>query len=537
MDDAASGAAGALLPGGAARCGKSRGGHRRRSPDDARRVEEDARRRREACIRAAVDANTCAFYLPHKNRCCRLAATSDSQYCGAHQSPENDKHEQGTSNSNGQVAERQSKQKRRRVPCPLDPSHTIYEDEVQKHVLVCPSNKHRQEAQPWYRQGINRLGDASKGSGEHQVPTLDDVRVMLRNVEACFAADTSASAAPTEVDVPPEAGRILSTTSTSSQSEPTDARMDAQRLAIASHMRQAGMLPPPGEMAERCYPCVEVGAGRGYLAHACYVLGSRALVLVERRAYRFKAERFMGKQETENISLVRARGDAADVDIGFVLKTQLPPSSQGERVAVCGKHLCGVATDHALVAASRLAETEAPKSAVGVGVGRLSGVAIATCCHHACSYDEFVGVGYLREKIFPPTHMNSVVRECGLFECLKRVSSWAVDGSSGQHGGAPQPPTPPILPAKRVAEDEAEAEAECNVRVTAPSTIADVLREVSRELAPARRLELGTMIKWVLDEARRRWCEATLGNGAHANVVKYVSSEVSPENRLLLVKY
>jgi len=62
--------------------------------------------------------------------------------------------------------ERKSKKDRgRRVPCPIDPSHFIFEGSIAKHVLVCPAVKQKQEAEnkEYYRKGINLGGFGDLG--------------------------------------------------------------------------------------------------------------------------------------------------------------------------------------------------------------------------------------------------------------------------------------------------------------------------------------------------------------------------------------
>jgi len=98
-----------------------------------------------------------------------------------------------------------------------------------------------------------------------------------------------------------------------------------------------GLLPPT---SDRTY--VEMGAGRGYLsAMVCEGWGAPHTVLVERQAYRFKAERSIRKHSTGG-GVERLRLDLAD----FAMHAA--PSTYGRRVVVTGKHLCGGATDMAL---------------------------------------------------------------------------------------------------------------------------------------------------------------------------------------------
>jgi hypothetical protein len=69
-------------------------------------------------------AALCAFVVPHKNRHCKRTVVLGQQYCGNHLHLD----------SASTVA-------RIRIPCPIDPSHTAYEDIMHKHIKVCETAK------------------------------------------------------------------------------------------------------------------------------------------------------------------------------------------------------------------------------------------------------------------------------------------------------------------------------------------------------------------------------------------------------------
>ena len=92
----------------------------------------------------------CHAYMKRKGRFCRQQPTGDDKFCGNHQQYNN-------SSSNGNQPQ---KRHRIRVPCPIDPSHTIYQDQMEKHRLVCPKLKQQRELfqRPYYRKNINTGG-------------------------------------------------------------------------------------------------------------------------------------------------------------------------------------------------------------------------------------------------------------------------------------------------------------------------------------------------------------------------------------------
>ena len=73
-----------------------------------------------------------------------------------------------------------------------------------------------------------------------------------------------------------------------------------------------------------------------------------------------------------------------------------------------GKHLCGAATDLALLSVLH-----------SLDLARLGGLLIALCCHHRCDWDLFVGKEFLLERGFEQQDFNLL---CGL-------TSWATCGS------------------------------------------------------------------------------------------------------------
>ena len=52
-----------------------------------------------------------------------------------------------------------------RIPCPIDPSHMIFESALAKHVLVCPAAKEREEtcSREYYQEGTNTGGFGDLG--------------------------------------------------------------------------------------------------------------------------------------------------------------------------------------------------------------------------------------------------------------------------------------------------------------------------------------------------------------------------------------
>lgn len=72
----------------------------------------------------------CHFYIPKKNRYCKMVPAKDQRFCGEHIMSE---------------TKAEVPSKKLRIPCPIDPSHTCFQTQLQKHLKICNA---RLEDQP-----------------------------------------------------------------------------------------------------------------------------------------------------------------------------------------------------------------------------------------------------------------------------------------------------------------------------------------------------------------------------------------------------
>ncbi|KAH9290713.1 hypothetical protein KI387_034830, partial [Taxus chinensis] len=249
---------------------------------------------------------------------------------------------------------------------------------------------------------------------------------------------------------------------------------------------------------------IEFGAGRGYLTHMlsdCY--GIKDIVLVERRSYKFKADRTL--RQAEGVNLERLRIDIKDLNLEAV------ESLKGFHYAAVGKHLCGPATDlalrccfHGKNSTDNVSEDVKTRGSCPC----IKGLAIATCCHHLCQWKSYVNksfflnLGFTREE----------------FCAITWLTSWALDGEHcSEHS------------------DDMDLQADLSVcdTVEAPANVYDEMGDIIRCLKPAGRAMLGMKCKEILDTGRLVWLRE---QGLNAKLVNYVPARVSPENRLLLAR-
>ena len=65
---------------------------------------------------------------------------------------------------------------RKRVVCPIDPSHTVFEDKLRKHLKICNKSKQTQKAQqcPYYVENFN-----CGSEGQPESPVFDSQEAVF----------------------------------------------------------------------------------------------------------------------------------------------------------------------------------------------------------------------------------------------------------------------------------------------------------------------------------------------------------------------
>ena len=126
------------------------------------------------------DWDRCHAYLTLKKRYCRQERTKGLLYCGNHfdfittctpcpptstnDVTANDESEKGMSNiKRPRLNNESSIALKKRIRCPLDGSHTIYEAHLKSHLKKCNAAKNKiiDRSQAYYRHGVNQGGCGS----------------------------------------------------------------------------------------------------------------------------------------------------------------------------------------------------------------------------------------------------------------------------------------------------------------------------------------------------------------------------------------
>ncbi|KAG6547869.1 hypothetical protein Mapa_010689 [Marchantia paleacea] len=518
------------------------------------------RRRRAADGEGTDEIKRCGMWLPSKRRFCASYALATSSFCGNHDPSAGEK----------------------RVPCPVDPSHTVLRHEVAVHVRKCQATKHMKfsEEQPYYRKGINAGSDGEEDrQASRDGHGADETKPHNPPLEPESPGETRPAIEIPPTDPPPQDGfvrtanscdrneqRVKFLSSVAKRSAITALsereflelvrRIESSHEASRSEAVEEWFLQPPqclqwwdrnrdrrlpfqekhvsqqasmlgnfeafgllkrddndddatklgGDRESRAF--VEFGAGRGYLSQMlCDSYGVSSVVLVERKAYKYKADRTL--RQLTGVSVERLRTDIEDLYLKGV------EVLQGRRYVAVSKHLCGPATDLTLRCCLNEVSSSAAELTDQKGLDSspvLEGVGIATCCHHLCQWRSYVNKQYFREIGFSEADFNMITW----------LTSWAVN-ESGEHAEVENPEAEKN-PEQRVVKDGTSSGAE----IAAPR-----LSEAMDAMDVGARAELGRKCKHLIDFGRLLFVRR---HGMSAKIVKYISAAVSPENKLLLAR-
>ncbi|KAI3977283.1 hypothetical protein MKX01_030909 [Papaver californicum] len=380
-----------------------------------------------------------------------------------------------------------------RIPCPLDPSHLILGENVEAHIKVCPFFKQAQSLtlQPFYKKGSNsgrqkdfKLENIENVSGDIITSEMKRNAVYKMTIEAVYMSTCSDIR---ESFKEPEACRIW-------MNREVDRNIPFQE----KHVEDFGVLENPtksdsavsSEYANKRPAVVEFGAGKGYLTQTladCY--GIKKILLADRSL-----------RQKESLILERLRIDIEDLDLNAV------ESLKGVPYLAFGKHLCGPAMD--LILRCCL-----PKQTIGdvhsSDTYNLRGLAIATCCHHRCQYKQYINKSYLSDLGIKKDD----------FHAITWLTSWAIDADHGSD----------------LSDLVDQGLYLSSIEKKACDGVVNGVEEIVKSMTAIERAILGLKCKAIIDMGRLKWVKQL--SGFTSELVKYVPSSISPENRLLVAKY
>ncbi|NXV80951.1 TRM13 enzyme, partial [Atlantisia rogersi] len=439
----------------------------------------------------------CAYFVERKKRFCKMIPAPGRRFCGEHgqQEEEND---------------------RKRIPCPLDPKHTVYEDQLQKHLKKCNS---REKPKPvYYVQDINAGFKNVAEKTEKQVP------ISSLSKEELESLITKLKKASNGLELHLQEQILSHQALQEALNDPNNGESAfkhlKQQASILGNMEKLHLLGPG-----RCF--VEFGAGRGKLSHwvnvALQNVENVQFLLVERATTRFKVD---GKHQRGDSVFERLR-----VDIQHLCLKKVPVLEKKKLPVVgIGKHLCGAATDLALRClvenyttccdgeneepAPKRSRTDKAEVASNNSTDNgsmeddckpVAGIVIALCCHHKCDWTHYVGREFFKSVGLGPVEFNY----------FQRMSSWATCGMKETSTTA------------STSEDQTTDTEEHEQMSSKTESSSDTLTGI---LTVEERKEIGHLCKLLIDHGRMEYLQQ---RGYKAALQYYTESAVSLENVLL----
>ncbi|XP_062869449.1 tRNA:m(4)X modification enzyme TRM13 homolog [Trichomycterus rosablanca] len=402
--------------------------------------------------------------------------------------------------------------KRKRIPCPLDPKHTVFEDCLAKHLKKCNS---KEKPKPVYY-----VKDINAGSIQEEENISDEVSIADRTKEELDGLIQKVKSALQGLNTKPNDAVLSHPALHEALNDPKNGNFAfkhlKQQASLLGNMKDLGLLEPG-----RCY--VEFGAGKGKLSHWIHVALQDAenvhFLLVERCSTRFKVD---GKHQNTESTFDRLQVDIQHLDLSRVPVLR----EKGLPVIAVGKHLCGAATDLALRCLFEHSvtekEPEPPLKRIKLQEGEeeikargdvaVSGLSIALCCHHRCDWRHYVGKDFFREKGLGAEE----------FAALQRMSSWATCGMNRFSHDSKKSSQENVGMTDKDEEEEVEEHEGCNETES---------YHLSSALVSAdEREHVGRLCKLLIDHGRLHYLQQ---KGFKSSLRYYTSRDVSLENVLL----
>ncbi|XP_059122133.1 tRNA:m(4)X modification enzyme TRM13 homolog isoform X3 [Peromyscus eremicus] len=393
----------------------------------------------------------CSYFVEKKKRFCRMVAAAGKRFCGEH------------------AGAAEEENARKRILCPLDPKHTVYEDQLAKHLKKCNS---REKPKPdFFTQDVNAGLKEEMEVSEQLVPFSSLSEEQLENLIKKLRKASEG---------------LNSTLEDHIMSHPAlhDALNDPKNGDCAvKHLKQQvdGKHRKESSVFERlqidiqhlCLNRVPVlREGRlpvvGIGKHLCGVATDLALrCLVETYAASFE-------ERNEEPLAKRVKNDKRDKESSTLSKEENEANAP---------------------------ETWAP----------VAGIVIALCCHHRCDWRHYVGKEYFRALGLGPEE----------FYYFQRMSSWATCGMRRTSLGASD------ITTKRKDDQNYDNEEHDDRGDRLPDGGTD---SVPGALTAEEKKNIGHLCKLLIDQGRLQYLQQ---KGFHPALQYYTEPLVSLENVLL----
>jgi tRNA:m4X modification enzyme len=379
-----------------------------------------------------------------------------------------------------------------RSPCPHC-HQLIKENSLNKHSRVC--SKKRFEDLPYYQEGIN---DPFCVLPQQSVETFAD-EVDLKNLISKIQRLHE------EYLEPMLGARKISGSHETIYSSDKHRR---QELLIYHSMKTHDIIPknPSDLSADTAMVFLDLGSGKGSLSKTISlqeIPQNSAFICVEKAHYKHKAERGTLGVGGNCCFSYRAQIDLRDVNLKELIcvarqqtTAGIPPENHPIQVIGMGKHLCGNATDTAIISLAKLLPSES-SSEQSPSIS-LRGICIALCCHSNCQWNSSLCSHWFSslpcDQRIHQQEWEYLRKWAGMFALNEREV--LLDQSKEKENGA------------------------------------DASSERIEDMTYADRVALGRMCKRLIDFGRIEYLRNELK--MNATLVYYTEEDVTPENVLLI---
>lgn len=444
---------------------------------------------------AAINSPTCQFFVKRKKRYCRLTPAKNEIYCGEHL-PVTDLSQQSVNAQDS--ADDAAKKRNARVPCPLNPKHTVCARKLHKHLKIC--NSLVKNCPDYIVSGLNAGSEEIESNladfklTDVDAQTIDKIVEKINKLYAMYKIDE-------KIDELTASHPLLEPELSNNEYGHETLRHLIQTSTILAYLNHF-------QLFDDHTSYVEYGAGRGQVSYWLakviknnYPNSHSNVLLIDRAAVRYKKDNKLNEDEAHAVQRVRA--DIADFDIS---KHHLIQTAR--KIVGLGKHLCGAATDFAIrcsIHGNNVAQAN------GNGPKTIA-IIIALCCHHRCEWKHLIGKEFFIENEIS-------VRE---FIIITKMVGWAICGTG-------------MSRARRNEIEKKRNDASLTISNDTNTTV-QINGDADRQQPSTKRdrherKSIGQKCKRLIDYARIRYLEQ---NGFQCSLKKYVSSDITLENICLV---
>lgn len=318
-----------------------------------------------------IEWDRCMFYIEKKKRYCGFERRNGSLYCGNHIQSNNEEDE--------------------RIPCPIDPTHTITKKSLNKHVLICQrktenDNLHKQL---YYKENLN-CGISDDINYEKICLNPSEIPLLISRINELYS-----------IHFPESIKSSISMLDQSLEYKKSFEDIGAQKAVLRHIEQQSSLIYNINSVCKLSqeYLYIEMGAGKGNLSLTLYnTIKGGEYLLIDRANVRHKADTQLRKN---NLKFDRIRMDIKDLYLDKC------PLVENNNIIIISKHLCGVATDLTLHSIINSKEV----------LNKTKCIEIALCCHHKCLWKDYVNQDYIKNIL------KFTIEE---FYHLLRLSSWTL---------------------------------------------------------------------------------------------------------------